>query len=144
MAGIKRIDSNARESSGSVTIEVMKDWDLQTLLDEVKAEVDRITTFPKEAEKPVVQEITRRSQVISLVVYGEASEATLKELAENLKDDIANLPDITLAELSGVREAEIHIEISEKTLRSYDLTLGHVADLVSGHPAQVSLIEAAR
>ena len=130
LAGIKRIDSTAREGSGSVIIEVMKDWDLQTLLDEVKAEVDRITTFPKEAEKPVVQEITRRSQVINLVVYGDASETTLKELAENLKDEITNLPGITLAELSGVREAEIHIEISEKTLRSYDLTLGQVADIV--------------
>jgi multidrug efflux pump subunit AcrB len=130
LAGIKRVDSTAREGSGSVIIEVMKDWDLQTLLDEVKAEVDRITTFPKEAEKPVVQEITRRSRVINLVVYGDASETTLKKLAENLKDEITNLPDITLAELSGVREAEIHIEISEKTLRSYDLTLGQVADIV--------------
>ncbi len=130
LAGIKRIDSTAREGFGSVIIEVMKDWDLQTLLDEVKAEVDRITTFPQEAEKPLVQEITRRSQVIDLVVYGDASEVTLKELAENLKDEITNLPGITLAELSGVREAEIHIEISEKTLRSYNLTLGQVANIV--------------
>ena len=36
LAGIKRIDSTAREGFGSVTIEVMKDWDLQQLLDEVK------------------------------------------------------------------------------------------------------------
>ena len=130
LAGIKRIDSTAREGFGSVIIEVMKDWDLQTLLDEVKAEVDRITTFPKEAEKPVVQEITRRSRVINLAVYGDTSETTLKKLAENLKDEITNLPGITLAELSGVREAEIHIEISEKTLRSYDFTLGQVANIV--------------
>ena len=46
LAGIKRIDSVAREGFATVTIEVMKDWDLQELLDEVKAEVDRITTFP--------------------------------------------------------------------------------------------------
>ena len=113
-----------------ITIEVMKDWDLKKLLDEVKAEVDRITTFPKEAEKPIVQEITRRPQVISLAIYGDAPESTLKKLAEKIKDEITNLPGITLAELFGVREAEIHIEISEKTLRSYDLTLGKVADLV--------------
>ncbi len=130
LAGIKRIDSTAREGFGTVIIEVMKDWDLQTLLDEVKAEVDRITTFPNEAEKPIVREITRRSQVISLAVYGDAPEATLKELAENLKDDLTNLPGITLAELFGVREGEIHIEISEKILRNYGLTLGNVADIV--------------
>ncbi|MBW1828920.1 MAG: efflux RND transporter permease subunit, partial [Deltaproteobacteria bacterium] len=130
LAGIKRIDSSAREGFGTVIIEVMKNWDLQTLLDEVKAEVDRITTFPKEAEKPIVQEITRRPQVISLAIYGDAPESTLKNLGEKIKDEITNLPGITLAELFGVREAEIHIEISEKTLRSYGLTLGKVADMV--------------
>ncbi|MBL6968010.1 MAG: efflux RND transporter permease subunit, partial [Desulfobacteraceae bacterium] len=72
LAGIKRIDSTARESFGTVTIEVMEGWDLKKLLDEVKAEVDSITTFPKEAEKPIVREMTRRSQVISLAVYGDA------------------------------------------------------------------------
>ena len=54
LAGIERIDSVARESVGQITIEVMKDWDVKKLLDEVKAEVDRITTLPDEAEKPEV------------------------------------------------------------------------------------------
>ena len=74
LAGIKRIDSSAREGFGTVVIEVMKGWDLKQLLDEVKAEVDRITTFPNEAEKPVIREVTRRNQVISLAVYGEVPE----------------------------------------------------------------------
>ena len=130
LAGIKRIDSTAREGLGTVVIEVMKDWDLKNLLDEVKAEVDRITSFPEEAERPVVREVTRRTQVISLAIYGDADEATIKYLAEKLKDEITNLPGITLAELFGVREGEIHVEISEETLRRYGLTLSKVADAV--------------
>jgi multidrug efflux pump subunit AcrB len=130
LAGIERIDSVAREGSGSVTIEVVKDWDLKKLLEEVKAEVDRITTLPEEAEKPVVNEVTRRSLVINVAVYGDASETTLKHLAEKLKDDITNLPGISLAEIHGMRQPEIHIEISEATLRRYGLTLDQVADAV--------------
>ena len=130
LAGIKRIDSVAREGSGSVTIEVMKDWDIKELLDQVKAEVDRITTFPEEAEEPIVREMTRRTQVINVAVYGNAKESTIKHLTEQIKDDITNLPGITYAELSGIREGEIHIEISEMTLRRYGLTLGQVAQLV--------------
>jgi len=130
LAGIKRIDSVAREGFGSVNIEVMKDWDLKELLDEVKAEVDRISTFPDEAEEPVVREVTRRVQVINVAVYGDAPEATIKHLTEKIKDDITNLPDITYAELSGIRQGEIHIEISEQTLRRYGLTLGRVAEAV--------------
>jgi multidrug efflux pump subunit AcrB len=130
LEGIKRIDSEAREGFGSLTIEVMSDWDLQELLDDVKAEVDRITTFPDEAEEPVIREVTRRVQVVNVAVYGDAPEFTIKRITENLKDDITNLPGITYATLFGIREAEIHIEISEQTLRRYGLTLGEVADAV--------------
>jgi multidrug efflux pump subunit AcrB len=130
LAGIKRIDSTSREGVGSVTIEVMKDWDLKKLLDEVKSEVDRLTTLPDESEKPVIREITRRREVIDLAIYGDAPEATIKYLAERIRDEITNLPGITLADIEGVRDAEIQIEISEDTLRRYGLTLGQVADLV--------------
>jgi multidrug efflux pump subunit AcrB len=130
LAGIERIDSNAREGWGTVIIEVVNGWDLKKLLDEVKAEVDRITTLPDEAEKPVVREVTRRSEVIDVAVYGDAREQTIKHLAEQIKDDITNLPGITLAELYGTRKNEISIEISEATLRRYGLTLGQVAETV--------------
>ena len=130
LAGIKRIDSNAREGSGTVTIEVMKGWDLKKLLEEVKAEVDRITTLPDEAEKPEVREIIRKSRVINVAVFGDAQESTIKHLAERIKDDITNLPGITLAELHGIRKNEVSIEISEATLRRHGLTLGQVAEAV--------------
>ncbi len=130
LAGIKRIDSNARESFGSVTIEVMKGWDVKKLLDDVKSEVDRITTLPDEADKPEVQALTRRSRVINIAVFGDAQEATIKHLAETIKDGITNLPGITLAQLYGLRKPEIAIEISEETLRRHGLTLGQVAQAV--------------
>ena len=130
LAGIKRIDSVARESFARVIIEVMNDWDLQELLDEVKAEVDRISTFPNEAEEPIVREVTRRRQVLNVTVFGDAPESTIKHLTERIKDDITNLPGITLAEVAGLRKGEIHIEVSEESLRRYGLTLGRVAEAV--------------
>jgi multidrug efflux pump subunit AcrB len=130
LAGIERIDSVAREGFGQITIEVMKDWDVKKLLDEVKSEVDRITTLPDEAEKPEVRALTRRSNVINVAVFGDADEAVIKQLADDIKDEITNLPGITQAELYGVRAGEIAIEISEETLRRYGLTLGQVAEVV--------------
>ncbi len=131
LAGIERIDSSAREGYGSIFIEVMKGWELKQLLDEVKAEVDRVTTLPDEAEKPIVREITRRAQVINLAVYGDAPESTIKHIAEKVKDDLTNLSGITLAELKSTRSSEIHIEISEATLQEYGLTLELVAQAVT-------------
>ncbi len=130
LAGIKRIDSTAREGYGTVTIEVLAGWDKDNLLNDVKSEVDRIRTFPKEAEKPVVRLMTRKNQVINLALYGDAPESTIKALAEKIKDDLTMMPGITLVDLFGVRRGEIHIDISEQTLRRYNLTLSRVAALV--------------
>ena len=130
LAGIKRIDSVALEGYGYVDIEVMKGWDLNLLLDEIKAEVDRISTFPEDAEEPVVREIVRRNNVIWIAVYGDAPEKTLKYLAEKIKDDITSQKGVTLANMLGVRKGEIHIEISEAVLCQYGLTLGRVAEAV--------------
>lgn len=71
LAGIKKIDSTAMEGYGNVSIEVMKGWDLDSLLDDVKAEAARINTFPENAEEPVVREVIRKDRVIFLVVYGD-------------------------------------------------------------------------
>ena len=135
LAGIRRIDSKAVEGYASIIIEVVKGWNLQKLLDEIKSEVDRITTLPDEAEKPVIRETTRRTQVLWVALYGDAPEASLKAIAQRLKDDITTLPDVTVAELMGVRDSEIHIDISEQTLKRYNLTLKSVANAV----AQASL-----
>jgi len=128
--GVRRIDSAAREGFGAITVEAVQGWDVQKLLDDVKSEVDRITTLPDEAEKPVVKELTQRTQVMWLGVHGEASEHTIKHLAEKVKDEVTTLPGVTVAELFGVRRGEIVLEVSEDTLRRHNLTLGAVADKV--------------
>ncbi len=130
LAGVRRIDSLAREGWGTVTIEALTGWDVQKLLDDVKTEVDRITSFPEEAEKPIVREVVTRTQVLWVALYGDAPESTLKRLAENLRDDITMLPGVTQADLFGVRNSEIHIEVSEDTLRRHGLTLAQVAEAV--------------
>ncbi|NCF69779.1 MAG: AcrB/AcrD/AcrF family protein, partial [Chloroflexi bacterium] len=79
---------------------------------------------------PIVREVTRRRQVLNVTVFGDAPESTIKHLTERIKDDITNLPGITLAELAGLRKGEIHIEVSEESLRRYGLTLGKVAEAV--------------
>ncbi len=130
LAGIKHIGSTTREGYGVVTIEIMTGWDSKNLLDEVKAEVDRIVTFPQEAEKPVIQELIPRNRVINVAVFGDVPESTLKHLAEKIKDELTDLPNISVADIFGIRKSEIHIEISEETLRRYGLTLGQVSALI--------------
>ncbi len=128
--GIKSIASTASEGMGTVTVELSRGADAARVLDEIKSEVDRITTFPEEAEEPVVTELSNRRQVINLVVYGDAPERTLKVLAERVRNDLTALPNISQVWVSGVRDYQIAVEVPEEALQRHGLTLGRVADAI--------------
>ena len=127
---VKRIRSSARESVGSVSVELINESDVDVALEEVKNAVDRIRTFPEEAERPEIMRISRRREVMSVYVYGDTAERALLEIAESVRDDLIVFPEITAVQLSGHRPYEISIEIHEDNLRRYDLTLPEVAEIV--------------
>jgi len=125
--GVKEIKSVAGEGLGVVTAEVMRGEDVEQVLQDAKAEVDRITTFPQEAERPVITRLVNRSEVIYVAVYGDMPEKSLREYAEGISDDLLAMPQITQTGIFGVRPYEISIEVSEKSLQRYGLTLGAIA-----------------
>lgn len=128
--GVKEIRSASNEGSGVVTVEVDPGADVRRVLDDVKTLVDAISTFPEDAEKPIIQEVLLRKQVLSVAVFGDADELTLRRLGERVRDEISALDDITQVELVNVRPYEISIELSEETLRRYGLTFDEVANAV--------------
>ena len=128
--GIKRMTSTAAEGMGSVLVEVEEYADVKEVLDDVKAEIDTITTFPEETEKPIIAELKTRFQVITVVVYGDVSERTLRKLADQIRDELTSKENITHAVISGVRPYEISIEVSEENLRRYGLSFDLVAAAV--------------
>jgi multidrug efflux pump subunit AcrB len=128
--GSKQIKATAAEGVGTVMAEINAGMDPNQVLQDVKSEVDRITTFPLDAEEPVIAKVLNRSEVISVVVYGNLSERSLREWAESVRDDLLVYPEITQVDLGGVRPYEISIEIPEGNLRRYNLTLDQVAQQV--------------
>ena len=128
--GIKQVKSVAAEGYGVVTAEIMTDADIDLVLQDIKSEVDRITTFPKDAEKPVVSKMLNRREVISVVVFGALPERSLRQLVEQVRDELLLDPGITQVDLSGVRPYEISIEIDENNLRRYDLNFDMIAERV--------------
>ncbi len=128
--GIKQIKSVAAEGFGTVTAELNAGEDADRVLQDIKSEVDRIITFPEDSEKPVISKLLTRREVNSVVVYGQASERSLREQAERVREDLLALPGITQVELGGVRPFEISIDIPEQNLRRYNLTLDQVAQRI--------------
>jgi len=156
LEGIARMLSTAREGEGSVLVELESGADARKLLDEIKSEVDRITTFPEEAEEPFIIEIVQRDPTIYIAVFGETDEKSLRRTAEKIRDDLLEAdppppqsggviglfnaiidplklkaPDrITQIDLVGVRPYEIAVEISERDLRRFGLSFDEVVQAV--------------
>jgi len=125
--GVKRVTSEADEGGASVFVELLLGADSGRAQQDIKNAVDRITSFPQEAERPVVSLLVSRREVISLMVYGDHEERVLRKVAEDVRDDLLQDPRIVQVELRGIRPLEISIEVPQRVLRTYGLTLGDVA-----------------
>ena len=128
--GIKRMTSSAAEGMASVLVEVEEYADVKEVLDDIKAEVDTIITFPVETEKPIISELKSRFKVITVVIYGDVSEWTLRKLADQVRDELTSKDNITHATVSGVKPYEISIEVPEENLRRYGLSFDQVTAAV--------------
>ncbi len=130
LEGIDHIFSIARESSASINVEV-SDVPILKITSEIKNRVDSITTFPEDVEKPIISQLVRKRETISVVLSGDLTEKQLHEMALDIREEITHLPSISQADIAGLRPYEISIEISESTLKQYGLTLGNIAKAIS-------------
>ncbi|MFW5845090.1 MAG: efflux RND transporter permease subunit, partial [Planctomycetota bacterium] len=150
LPGIDELRSEAREGFAQVTIDVAKDFSRREMLADVKTQVDAITTFPDDAEEPIVDSPALRAEVMLLSLSGDVPPVELRQLAEQVRDDLLRFrrqPDgwldealatvglfddqtITQVELLAARDYEIAIEVSEAGLRRYGLTFDEVTRAV--------------
>jgi multidrug efflux pump subunit AcrB len=128
--GIRELRAMAVEGMGMVNAVLRAGENADVILQDIKSAVDRIITFPEDAERPVIAKLLNRREVVSVVVYGELSSHALRERAELIRDELLEFAQITQVDLGGVRPYEISIEIGEENLRRYGLSLDQVAQRI--------------
>ncbi len=138
LTDIKSIRSTAAEDLGTVNIEVNSRADRDDVLNDVKQRVDQISTFPAGADNPSVYTVARTREVISAVIAGPLAERELRTLASRVRDELEALPNVSQVSLSGVRDFELAIEVSEKTLLEYGLTFADVATAIGNSSLNLS------
>lgn len=128
--GIKKLRSIAREGRGTVTAEIELDADFNAVMSEIKTRVDAISTFPALTEKPVITEIKVTNPVIMIAIHGDLDELMRKTIAQEVRDELLQLPEVNQVEKFGDRPFEISIEVSENTLRQYGLTMSEISQAI--------------
>jgi multidrug efflux pump subunit AcrB len=128
--GVLKVTSQAFEGIATINIELIGGTDNSKALGDIKAAVDRIVTLPEDAERPNTSLFIARNMVISMVLYGDHDEETLRRLADKARDELMQDPHITQIELAGVRAREISVEVPQAELRAHNLTLGGIAEVL--------------
>ncbi len=125
--GINMIRSVANEGVGNVNLEVDESYDINEVLNDVKTRVDGIINFPVDAEPASVSRTIIRNDALRIEIHGDIDPVSQKELAQQIRDELLELDDVTAVRLAGDRPYEIGIEVSENTLLKYGLTLDQIA-----------------
>ena len=132
LAGVERVVGTATEGLGRINIELSTFADPTSVLNDVRTAVDGIENFPPvTADHPEVELQQLALEVMTLAVSSTAvSENGLRLAAENLRDELLELPSISQVKLKGTRDREISIELSEEELRRHNLTFNEISNAV--------------
>ena len=128
--GIDRITSIAYEGAGTVNIRGRDDIDMDEFIRDIERRVNQINNFPQSAFRPQIQQWEQRDQYIGFAIFGDVDPRELKRIAEEVRDDLAQITGGQLSQVNGTLGEEVSIEVTEETLRQYGLTFSQVAQAI--------------
>ena len=122
--------SVSKENSGSVSVEVLKGYNTDVVLQDVKNAVDQINSFPASMEPATIFKQENLGFAISFALSGNVDLETLKTYSRRVEDDLRAIDGISKVGLSGFPEEEIEIAFREQDLRAYQLTFAEATRAV--------------
>ena len=138
MQGLDRVITYSNRNGSAAYLRVDNAYDPLETLNEIKSQIDSISSFPDGMERPKVERNRYRQEVQYISLYGDLDNRQLKELGNQIHDEIQALPGISISDFYGGLDYEIGIEISKDKLREYGLSFRDVADAVRGFSANRS------
>ena len=132
LVGIDRVTSVSNENTALITVELIKDQNINVSLAEVKNAVDRVPSFPEGMEPLVVAKKEEIRETISFSISGKnVPLKTLKDVSRKIENDLRAMEGISQVEIKGYPEEEIEIAVRESDLLAYDITFQEIANILS-------------
>ena len=124
---LRRYNSEASEGFGQVSLEAFPQSDLTEFKEDVRDAVDSITSLPRDLEPPRIRNIEWKETIHYIVLRGDVGERALSRMAEEFRDELIGLSQVSEVDLGGRRSEEVTIEVSEAALQQYGLTFSELA-----------------
>ncbi|HMB93073.1 MAG TPA: efflux RND transporter permease subunit [Rhodothermales bacterium] len=122
--GIKEIRSTSVEGVSSIVVEFNPDVSMDDAFQKVRDKVDVAKAeLPDDVEEPLVSEIDLQEfPVMTVNLAAPYSLARLKEVAEDLSDELETIPSVLEVPVTGGLEREVQVNVNLNALQGYNLT----------------------
>ncbi len=110
----------------SVDFDELSDREFDKEMENLRTAVEGVNDLPEEIlDDPKVLELDIMSgfPMLTIVVGGTISEPQMRDIAENLKDEILEIKNIAQVQIAGLRERVIWIEVNPDRLKAYNLPI---------------------
>jgi len=128
---IAEMRCEAREGMARATVELEEGGDFPRFLDDVNTEIDAIDNFPEQVESPVIKELGRTDNVVAIAITGPMSNSDLKAYAEQVKEQLQQLPEVSQVDVNGFSDHQLRIQVPARALRQYGLSMSDIANAVT-------------
>ncbi|MEM6314475.1 MAG: efflux RND transporter permease subunit, partial [Planctomycetota bacterium] len=134
----ERVTGTAEQGRASVAVELTEGSDPNRAVQDVTNAIGRVNFFPEDAERPTIALRQEQRRIMWLALYGELDERQMFNLAEKVRGDLVDTPEISRADVRFARSPEISVEIPQERLRSLGLTPREVADVIGASARDVA------
>lgn len=130
VAGIDELNGTASEGLGKVIVNLSSSSDDFVVYQEIKNMVDSLTSLPSGANKPLVSLHRHKSEVVKMIIYGDASRVELKKYANKIYDYLSDNNKLGAIEIKGLADSAIYIEVPQNILSKYEIGIKDIAKKV--------------
>ncbi len=126
---IDEIQSEAGEGFGFVMVKFddMSEDEFREKFTDLKAEIDKVD-FPDEAEDPIIDDFGSGDfmPVITINMSFTIPEINAQAIADDLEDDLKDLPGVAKIQVSGLAQREIWVEVDPEKMNAYGITFDQI------------------
>ena len=123
IAEVKKITSASYEGYSMIQAEFESGYDIDEALQKVRDKVDKAEAeLPDDVEKPNVIEINfSEFPIMTYNISGPYGLVKLKDIADDIKDEIENINGVLEVKIAGGLEREVKVEVDLNKLMHYNI-----------------------
>lgn len=129
---VKKITSSSFEGFSVVRVEFESGYDIDDALQKVRDKVNKAEPeLPPDVEKPEIIEINfSEFPIVVANIAGPYSLVKLKDIAEDLKDEIEKVDGVLDVKISGGLEREVKIDVDINKLNHYNVRFKDIINAI--------------